>query len=120
MKNSDMPAMPLPLTHYSDSQIVTFSNRVKENYVFSFSSKKHRDNECEILGIESTFSAVDCSFYNINDGDDAFLRVCELDDSPGFIISMKGICIHPKSMAVQSDSMPFFVKKLLLILGWLK
>ena len=110
----------MPITHYSDSQITTFSNRVKENYVFSFSSKKHRDNECEILGIESTFSAVDCLFYNINDGDDAFLRVCELDDSPGFIISMKGICIHPKSMAVQSDSMPFFVKKLLLIFGWLK
>ena len=102
------------------SVILPFKDRIKEACVFSFSNKKNRDSECEKLGIENTFSAIDCEFYNLNNDNDAFLRICELDDSPGFVVLMKGIRVHPKSMAIESESMPVIVKKILLILGWIK
>ena len=108
----------MSVTYYSGFE--SFKDRVKEGYIFSFSNKKDRASECEKLGVESTFSVIDCEFESINNDDSSFLRVCELDDSPGFVVSMKGIRVHPKHIAIESKSMPIIVKKILLSLGWMK
>lgn len=108
----------MSFTYYSGFE--SFKDRVKEGYVFSFSNKKDRDAECKKLGIYSTLSVVDCEFERINNDNSSFLRICELDDSPGFVVLMKGIRVHPKHITIESESMPVIVKKILLIIGWIK
>ena len=103
------------------SNFLPFSKRWEEKFVISFSRKKDRQAEAEEIGVESTFSAVNCTFDGINNSDECFVKFCELDDTPGFIISMKGVSIRPiTTTVVDDDKMPHIIKRIMFTFGWVK
>ena len=92
----------------------SFEERWKEMFIISSSKKEDRQSEAEKIGVEATFSAVNCTFDGINNSDECFVKFCELDNSPGFIISMKGVSIRPADSLVVDDKMPEIIKKIML------